>query len=154
MRGLLDGMLVCEEHDCPMIRIGDYYECVIEYTDSMLGQGVVTDFIPGGGGQPITLVFSNGRTMPVICPCCGGPSRFEDEGDGDAFLEILAQQRFRLYALGYVPESEEAPDGGLELVFVPEASMAASLPGGDVFADVPEDSQVLLVHLDSVRGIA
>jgi hypothetical protein len=155
MPGLLDGLLMCEAHDCPMIRIGDYYECVIEYTNSMLGREAVTDVIPSSGDeQPITLVFSNGRTLPLTCPCCGGPFHFEDEDGSDEFLETLTRQRFRLYALGYVPESEEAPSGGLELVFVPEASLAAGLPEDDVFTDAPEDAQMLLVHLDSVRGIA
>jgi hypothetical protein len=151
----LDGLLMCEAHDCPMIRIGDYYECVIEYTNSMLGREAVTDVIPSSGDeQPITLVFSNGRTLPLTCPCCGGPFQFESKDDEEAFFAVLTQQRLRLYALGYVPESEDAPDGGLELVLVPGASMAAGLPDDDVFDDVPEDSQVLFVHPNSVRGIA
>jgi hypothetical protein len=150
--GLLDGVLMCGEHNCPMIRIGDDYRCVIGYTDSMLGGETLDDFIPGSGDeQPITLVFSNGHTLPLLCPCCGGPYQFKSKKASDKFLKTLTRQRLRLHALAYIPVREDVPHGGLELVFVPGDSPAAGLADG---GDLPEGSQLLQVHLDSVRGIA
>jgi hypothetical protein len=150
--GLLDGVLMCGEHNCPMIRIGDDYRCVIEYTDSMLGGETLDDFIPGSGDeQLITLVFSNGRTLPLLCACCGGPFRFRRKKDSNKFLKTLTRRRLRLYALAYIPVREDVPHGGLELVFVPRDSSAAGLGDG---GDLPDGSQLLQVHLDSIRGIA
>lgn len=54
--GSLDGLLRCSEHDCPMLRIGNQYECVIERVDAHLGGKRVKDILPGSQGTPFALI--------------------------------------------------------------------------------------------------
>ena len=35
--GLLDGLLQCRDHECPMIAVDDNYVCVLEYVDEEIG---------------------------------------------------------------------------------------------------------------------
>jgi hypothetical protein len=65
--------------------------------------------------------------------------------DADEFLEGIAG--LYLFALAYVPSSEDTPAGCMEFVFAP------SLDEADLGDELPEDSQSLMLHLDSVRGI-
>jgi hypothetical protein len=132
---LLDGLITCGEHHCPMISIGGNYCCVIVYANELLGTQQVMDDIP------TRLIFANGHTLPLLCPDCGEPLHIEDT---DEFLESIAG--LYLFALAFVPPSKDAPEGGMEFVFAP------SLDEADF--ELPEDSQSLMPHLDSVRGIA
>ncbi len=138
---LLDGLVTCGEHNCPMIDIGENYCCVIEYTNDLIGAQQVVDVIPALEDAPTRLVFANGYALPLLCPDCGEPLQIED---ADEFLEGIAG--LYLFALAFVPLSEDAPDGCMEFVFAP------SLDESDE-GELPEDSQSLMLHLDSVRGI-
>ncbi len=139
---LLDGRVTCGEHQCPMIDIGGEYRCVFEYTNELIGAQQVIDVIPALGGAPTKLVFANGYALPLLCPDCSEPLLIED---ADEFLEGIAG--LYLFALAFVPPSDDAPDGCMEFVFAP------SLDESDEGGELPEDSQSLMLHLDSVRGI-
>jgi len=139
---LLDGLVMCGEHNCPMIGIGEDYCCVIEYTDDLIGAQQVVDVIPGLDNAPTRLLFANGYSLPLLCPDCGEPFHIED---ADEFLDSAVG--LYLFALAYVPPSDEMPQGCMEFVFAP--SLDAEGLGGEL----PEDSQSLFLHLDSVRGI-
>lgn len=140
--GLLDGRVTCGEHQCPMITVGENYCCVIEYTNDLIGAQQVTSVIPGLDETPTRLVFANGRALPLLCPDCGEPLQIKDGEFADGVAGLY------LFALAYVPPSGDTPEGGMELVFAPSLS-SDGLPEGEL----PEDSQSLLLHLDSVRGI-
>ncbi len=115
---------------------------MIKYTNELLGTQQVMDVIPGLDGTPTKLVFANGHTLPLLCPDCGEPLHIEDT---DKFLEGIAG--LYLFALAYVPPSEDAPEGCMEFVFAP------SLDESDMGDELPEDSQSIMLHLDSVRGL-
>ena len=138
--GLLNGLLRCQEHNCPMIRIEDNYECVIESVDAHLGGKRVKDIIPGKRGSPLTLVFEDGHTLPLLCRDCGGALHVASE-DEDQVLE----QSSGLYLVGvaYVESGEEHE--GLALAF-------ASRPDADPEDPEPEMEELLL-HLDSARRL-
>ncbi len=68
---LLDGRVMCSEHQCPMISIGENYCCVIEYANEMLGTQQGIGVIPGSDDTPTRLVFANSHTLPMLCPDCG-----------------------------------------------------------------------------------
>jgi hypothetical protein len=143
--GLLDGLLQCRDHECPMIAVEDNYVCVLEYVDTEIGGLRVIDIVdPDDPDEPVSLVFETGRRLPLLCPCCGGPLNFSDDVEAEQFLDDAAGMC--LYALGYHPLADEEPES-LELVFVP----SLPLPGDD---ELPAEHQSLLIHLDSVRQCA
>ena len=145
MTGLLDGLVHCEEHNCPMIRIGDDYFCVIGYTNACIGMERVTGlFDPELDGDPARLAFANGYTLPMLCPCCGEPLRIPDVAEFNRVARGLY-----LCAVGYDPPGDE-PEA-LVLVLVPEDVL-------DILPDepsdlLPEGCQILPLHLDSVREL-
>ncbi len=142
--GLLDDLLTCGEHNCPMIEIDGSYRCVIEYTDDLIGAQEVRDIVPASGDEPAELVFANGRILPLICPCCGEPLQYED---ADTLLESASG--LYLLGLGYVPPGEDELEG-LEFIFAPMLPEPVDSPKMD---ELPEGAQVVLLHLDSVRRI-
>ena len=141
--GLLDGLLQCKDHECPMIAVDDNYVCVLEYVDGEIGGLRVLDVVdPDDPDEPVSLVFETGRRLPLLCSCCGGPLSFSGDAEAEQFLEDAAG--LCLYALSYHPLEDEEPES-LELVFVPFPPP----PGDD--DEIPDEHQSLLIHLDSVR---
>ena len=138
--GLLDGLLRCEEHNCPMIQVGENYECVIERVDAHLGGKRVKDIVPGKRKTPLTLVFEDGHTLPLLCPDCGGALHVAPE-DEDQVLD----QSAGLYLVGvaYVEPSTE-PEG-IALAF-------ASDPDADL-EDPEAELEEVALHLDSARRL-
>lgn len=141
---LFEDFLRCVEHQCPMLRIDDAYECVVERIDDHLGGRQVKDVIPAGKGAPVALVFDDGHTIPLLCPDCGGSVHMED---ADSFLDSVAG----LYLVGVSAYVEEVEDGvereALALGFAPE-------PDGPEEPDVWEDSlDWLPIHVESARRI-
>lgn len=131
----------CDEHKCPLIQIGDEYACVYEYTDDLIGGHKVVDAIPGDmtvdPPVAINLVFDNGRSLPLLCPCCGEAIVLDPNATGDQLLERVKDTY--LVGLGYDDEQN-----GLIMLFsyTPEAD--------------PNNSEGVLeivVHFDSIRGI-
>lgn len=138
---MLEGRLRCSEHDCPIIRVGDDYCCLFEYVDGLVGGQRVVQVLAGGDDTPLTLVFENGRAMPLYCPDCGGPL----QAHADEALEALpAIVGWYLYALGYAAPTAEDSEY-LELVLTPSQD-----EGGD---GEPADQQSFCVHLRSAREI-
>ena len=137
---LRDARLRCQEHDCPMIRVGDNYECVVERVDAHLGGKRVKDIVPGKRGTPLTLVFEDGHTLPLLCQDCGGALHAAPE-DEDQVLD--ESSGLYLVGIAYVEPGEE-----------PEAIALAfsSYPDSD-----PEDPETemeeLVLHLDSARRL-
>lgn len=142
-KALLEGLMQCEIHQCPMIRIEDAYACVVEYVNELLGTRSIADVIPGTATEPTVLEFDNGRSLPLLCACCGDPLQIAD-------WELFCEQAIGLHlvAIGYMPPEQGQPDG-LELVLAP-ADMLDDLPQ-EIVEPLPEGFQALQVHLDSVR---
>ncbi len=138
--GLLDGLLRCSEHDCPMIQVGDNYECVIECVDSHVGGKRVKDIIPDSTGIPFALVFEDAHTLPLLCPHCGRSLHVAPENEESALKEVAG---LYLVGLAYVEPGDD-PEG-LALVFArdPEADLE----------DPETATQEILVHLDSARTL-
>jgi hypothetical protein len=124
-----------------MIRIGENYECVIEWVDAHLGGKRIKDIVPGTRGTPLTLVFEDDHALPLLCPDCGGALHVAPE-DEDQVLE----ESSGLYLVGvaYVEPGEE-PEG-ITLAF-------SSDPDADP-QDPETEMQELLLHLDGVRRLA
>lgn len=61
----------CERDGFPLVEIGGETYCSVEYADGLIGGQKVIGISEGEGGQ-IALLFANGQTMPLTCPCCGG----------------------------------------------------------------------------------
>jgi hypothetical protein len=145
MNGLLDGLARCGEHNCPMIRIGDDYCCVIGHTDDCIGMQRVTELVtPDSGTGSARLAFANGYILPLLCPCCGESLLITDAA---AFNRIA--RGLYLCAIGYDPPGEE-PEA-LVIVLAPEDVL--NLLPDNPFDPLPEGCQVLALHLDSVKGL-
>ncbi len=134
--GLLDDLLTCGDHNCPMIEIDGSYRCVIEYTDDLIGAQQITDVVLASDDEPVKLVFANGRRLPLICPCCGLPLQYDD---ADELWESATG--LHLVGLRYLPPEEDEPEC-LEFIFAPALS-----------DELPDEAQAVLLHLDSVRRI-
>ena len=133
--GLLDGLAFCSAHGCPMITVGDFYHCLFEYLDEQIGMRQITDILPGAGDAPATLVFENGKTLPLLCPHCGEPQHLDD---ADLFLRV-AQGRY-LFRMGWLEPQEDAPEGALAMTF---SSSSRRLL----------DEQELVTHWHSAYGL-
>ncbi len=133
--GLLDGLAVCGDHGCPMITVGDAYYCLFEYVDEQIGLRRITDVRPGGGDAPATLVFENGKTLPLLCPHCGEPQHLDD---ADLFLQVA--QGMCLFGMAWLDPREDAPDGALALRFSRSSSRLL-------------DEQELATHWHSAYGL-
>jgi hypothetical protein len=134
--GLLDDLLMCGEHNCPMIEIDGDYRCVIEHTDDLIGAQQIVDVVPTSGDEPAELVFANGRKLPLICSCCGLPLQYDDP---DQLREVATG--LYLVGLRYLPPEEDETEC-LEFIFAPALS-----------DELPDEAQAVMLHLDSVRGI-
>lgn len=175
MNGLLDGLPLdkqrqgqaqCAEHNCPMLKIGDEYCCVIGHTNACIGmQRAVGLVIPDESeGGPARLAFANGYTLPLICPICGDALNVTSV----AVFNNLVQGLY-LFALSYIPPGGELGDelGSLELMFASEDVLnslgvldsllddSSDPPPEEKLEDVEylEGIQTLKLHLDSVRGL-
>lgn len=129
MSGLLDDLIFCGEHDCPMVRIRGSYVCLFEYVDAHVGGQVVQDLVPGTRDTPATLVFGDGHTLPLLCAHCGQALHIDEP---DEALEAIAGQY--LVALDY-----DEDNNALVLVFAPDPH------GGE--------GETVAVHLDSARRL-
>jgi hypothetical protein len=139
-QGLLDGILFCHDHECPMIRVGDNYECVIERVDGHLGGKRVKDIVPPGTKTPLTLVFEDGHTIPLFCPDCGGALHVAPQDEDEVLSEISGCY---LVGVAYVQAGEE-PEG-LALAFARDPEADPDDP--DALTDE------LVLHLDSARQL-
>ncbi len=137
---LLDGLLWCAEHGCPMIQIGNRYECVIERVDAHIGGKRVKDIIPDDQGIPFALVFEDGHTLPLLCPDCGRSLHVSPANEEHVLNEASG---LYLVGLSYV-EPEEEP-WGLVLVFSRDPNTGLENP------EVP--TQEILLHLNSARRL-
>jgi hypothetical protein len=141
---MLGGLVWCDEHNCPLIRIGNSYECLIERVDAHIGGKRVRDIVPSSPKTPLTLVFDDGHTLPLLCPDCGGALHVTAEEEDE-----LLEQIGGLYVIGvgYVEPGMEEPDS-------PE--MLALAFGTDPNADPDEPDNVvdaLYLHLASARRL-
>lgn len=139
--GILEGMVHCGEHGCPMIYVDGSYVCLFEHVDALIGGQQVVDIIRSSadGEVPLSLVFEGGRVLPLLCPCCGGPILLDDAPDMDRILQEATG--WYLQALVYHEVEGDQPEC-LELVLTP-----------DLESDPDTEGSGLCVHLDSARGI-
>lgn len=75
-----------------MIQIQGRLQCVVEYLDRCVGGQRIVDMVKPPG-QPIRYIFEDGHTLPLICPCCGGPLLVEEKARKDMIgrrLESMA----------------------------------------------------------------
>ena len=63
-------VVTCERDGFPLVEIEGETYCSVEYADGLVGGERVIG-VAGEAGA-IDLLFANGRTMPLTCPCCGG----------------------------------------------------------------------------------
>jgi len=144
MSGLLEGLLMCEEHHCPMIVVpvqGEtHYACVLEYVDSHLGRKRVRAVVRRSIGDDTAVScvqFEDGHLLPLYCPCCGEPLGVRDRAQFER--NIVGTY---LLALAYAPAEGQEPEC---LVFVFSTDAQAE----------PEDAdrEPLSLHLNSARHI-
>jgi hypothetical protein len=66
----------CERDGFPLIEINGEQYCSVEYADGLIGGqkilGIAETTQGDGSTVLIELLFANGATMPLTCPCCGG----------------------------------------------------------------------------------
>ncbi|CAG1015190.1 hypothetical protein ANAEL_05198 [Anaerolineales bacterium] len=138
--GSLDGLLRCSEHDCPMLRIGNQYECVIERVDAHLGGKRVKDILPDSQGTPFALIFEDGHTLPLLCPDCGRSLHVSHQNEDQVLNEVAG---LYLVGLAYVETGEEP--SGLALLFSrdPHANLENPVTA----------TQEIVLHLDSARRL-
>jgi len=133
-------ILFCNEHKCPMIQVGDDYVCVCEYTSDLIGTHKVVDAVPGNMAAdppvPISLIFDNGYSLPLLCPCCGSPIGLDLNVTGEQLLETVKDAY--LVGLGYNNDQN-----ALIMLFSLD-------PEADLYG---EDVSDITVHFDSVRGL-
>jgi len=112
--GLLDGIIQCGEHGCPMIRIGDDYVCAFDQINHQVGLRAITDILLGSEADqlPTRLVFEGGKTLPLLCPCCGEAQYLTD---ADLALDKVAGRI--LFAMKWIPPQQDAPEGAVCMVF-------------------------------------
>lgn len=129
---------LCPEHDCPTLLVSGVRECLFDFVDEHLGGLAVTDLVPDSGDdRPGALVFSDGHSLPLLCPHCAKAAYLEDPD------QLLAQVAgLYLVALDYV-EDEEGKNLLLLLAAEPDAD--------------PEDEAVTIVevstHPESARRL-
>lgn len=141
---MLNKLTWCEEHNCPLVRVGVGYECVVERVGAHLMDKQVQDIIPASDRTPITLVFHDGHTLPLFCPDCGDALHVAAEQE-DKFLEEFAG----LYVIGVAYlEPGAAEDNSPEMI----ALAFGQQPGLN-----PEVSDVVMqelyLHLESARRL-
>jgi hypothetical protein len=128
-----------------MIMVDGAYHCVVEYLDAHLGGNQIKDIVPGEPDAqptvPTLLVFTDGHTLPILCPDCGEAHSMGM--DPDEFLEDMAG----LYLIGfsYLPPEDDEPEG-IELILSEDEELDPQ--------DADEDnSDTLFVHLLSVQQL-
>jgi len=68
--------LMCDDHEMPLLKIGAAEVCPYEYMEEQLGpldEVTVTDL----NLSPLSLVFSTGHMLPLLCSCCGEPLHYD-----------------------------------------------------------------------------
>jgi hypothetical protein len=144
MAGLLDGLVMCAAHLCPIFLIGEDYWCVLEYTDEQIGLETVTG-IKWEDDCGLLMSFSNGCLLPLIHPEWGLPYPIET---ADSFYQLRG---LRVVALRYIgPEDEiyDFPEGALIVLLAPAGTDMCDLTVERLLA-LPR----IALHLESVRGI-
>ncbi len=138
--GSLDGLLRCSEHGCPMLRIGNQYECVIERVNAHLGGKRVKDILPDNHGTPFALIFDDGHTLPLLCPDCGRSLHVSHENEDQVLNEVTG-----LYLVGLASVEPEEERSGLALVFSRDPNANLENPA--------TSTQEIVLHLDSARRL-
>jgi hypothetical protein len=72
---LLQPAATCERDGFPLIEVNGEHYCSVEYADGLVGgQKIlgIAETTAADGTTLIELLFANGATMPLTCPCCGG----------------------------------------------------------------------------------
>ena len=87
-----DAVPTCPQDGFPMIRIQGRLRCVVEHLDRCVGGQRIVDIVKPPG-QSARYIFEDGHTLPLICPCCGGPLSIEEKTRKDMIgrrLESMA----------------------------------------------------------------
>lgn len=88
---------ICESHGIPMLFDGEEWVCAVESLMGCLEEAELVGFefrpIPDGEDDEITLslVFSDGHVVPLLCPDCGNVVE-----DDDAEIQAVREQLDRL----------------------------------------------------------
>jgi hypothetical protein len=61
----------CEADGFPLVEIGHDTYCSVEYADGLIGGQRVVGVAQEG--EVVRLLFAGGYSLPLTCPCCGGP---------------------------------------------------------------------------------
>lgn len=73
----MDGQTThCDRDGFPLLNIDGEIYCSVEYADGLVGGQKVVGI--GQGERFIELLFANGYTMPLTCPCCGNELHLRD----------------------------------------------------------------------------
>lgn len=137
-------LMWCDEHNCPLVRVGDGYECPVERVDAHLMGKRIQDLIPTSAKSPLTLVFHDGHTLPLLCPDCGGSYHTQTDEE-DKILDELAG----LYVIGVAYAEPGAVDNDS-----PEMVVLALGHTPDANPDNPDAIvEEIYVHLESARRL-
>lgn len=78
---ILEGLVICKEHRCPYITIGENMACAFEYLDDMIGNSEITSIetVETEDLSHSSMIFEGKYRLPIICPCCGNDACVADE---------------------------------------------------------------------------
>jgi hypothetical protein len=129
---------VCERDGFPLVEVDGETYCSVEYADALVGGQQVIGVAESGAGM-IALLFANGRTLPLTCPCCGGALHLKPRTLADVRALLIGR---RLEGFRHGEWVGRGTPPARHPVFALQFS-----------GDEPRDERTIEVALESVRRI-
>jgi hypothetical protein len=128
---------ICPNDGFPMVDLHGAMVCSVEHADAVIGGHQVVD--AGIVDGYLHLVFQNGASLPLTCPCCGGRLHLRSMSL-ESLSQMLAQRRLEGFRHGEWVSSQQSEDRHpiFALQFSGQEDLAA---------------RTIQVHLESVRRI-
>lgn len=128
----------CPNDGFPMIELHGAIVCSVEHADAIIGGQQVTDASVHDGF--LHLIFANGTSMPLTCPCCGGQLHLRSISL-ENLSQLLAGRSVEGFRHGEWVSDDDPPER--HPIFAIQFSGEEDL-----------SARTMQVHLDSVRHIA
>lgn len=131
------GYPTCPDDGFPLIELFGATVCSVEHADSAIGGQKVVDARIANGY--LNLIFGNGASMPLTCPCCAGYLHLR-EITLEQLSEMLAGRQVEGFRHGEWVSSQEVSDRHpiFAIQFTGEEDLSA---------------RTIQMHLDSIRSI-